>query len=304
MPPTMADYLARVAPAGCCGQLRWARATAFERTGLVTVVTIAFNSDRTLEKTIDSVAAQTYSKVQHIIVDGGSTDGTLEVLERRAKQIDLYISETDGGISDAFNKGIALAAGEYVALVNSDDWLEPSHLAMAVDALEREQVDFVFGDIMFHPTAAGPTHVIRGERGYGRRLRNALPHLNHPTVLCRRKVYEEFGLYDLRLRVAMDYEWFLRGYQRGVTGLYVPDLMSHMSMGGVSHRQYSAGLREVCEVSIRYGYPAVLARLRYRARILKVGARVALLRILPRGIYERLRRMINPHYEGAEDRSA
>jgi glycosyltransferase involved in cell wall biosynthesis len=216
----------------------------------------------------------------------------------------LYISERDGGISDAFNKGIALAAGEYIALVNSDDWLEPSHLAAAVDALERNHVDFVFGDIMFHPTTAGPVHVIRGERNYGRRLRNALPHLNHPTVLCRRKVYEEYGLYDLQLRVAMDYEWFLRSYQRGATGLYVPGLMSHMSMGGVSHQQYSAGLREVCEVSILYGYPAVLARLRYRVRILKIGARLALLRILPSGIYNRLRRMMNPHYEGEEDRSA
>jgi glycosyltransferase involved in cell wall biosynthesis len=264
--------------------------------GLVTVITVCCNSVATIDRTIDSVAAQTWSAVQYIVIDGGSTDGTVERLRARESAIDLWISEPDRGISDAFNKGIALAAGEHVALLNSDDWLEPEHLELAARRLADPKIDFVYGNLMFHPSDAQEPYLVTGEREYGRRLAHTMPDLNHPSVVCRRSVYERHGLYDTHLRVAMDYEWFLRGYQRGVRGVYLPALTTHMSMDGISHRHFRQGLMEVRDVSVRYGYPYLQARLRFMVRVGRPRIRRALERWMPRPAYVWLRRRLNPHY--------
>jgi glycosyltransferase involved in cell wall biosynthesis len=267
-----------------------------DRSELVSVITIAFNSIKTIERAIDSIVAQTYPTLEYIVIDGGSTDGTVELLKRRSDVIDLWVSEPDRGISDAFNKGIALATGEYIAIVNSDDWLEPQHLATAIGELKGAAADFVFGDLMLHSTDAKPAYILVGDKDYRRRLAHAMPHINHPTVVCRRRVYEVHGLFDTKLRAAMDYEWLLRGSRAGVVGRYVPGLMSHMSLQGISNRQFSRGLREVCEVSIRYGYPTLLAKMRYMTRVLKINARLALSNWMPKSLYEWLRRRVNAHY--------
>jgi len=274
-----------------------------DRSELASVITITFNSIKTIERTIDSIVSQTYPLVEYIVIDGGSNDGTVELLKRRSDVIDLWLSEPDGGISDAFNKGIALATGEYIAVVNSDDWLEPAHLAIAVGALRSTGADFVFGDLMLHSENAMPDHLMLGDRHYRRRLLHTMPHINHPSLVCRRRVYEAHGLFDTNLRSAMDYEWLLRGHRAGVVGSYVPGLMSHMSMAGVSHQQFSRGLREVCAVSIRYGYPAALANIRYMCRVLKINTRLVLWHWLPKSLYVWLRRRVNTHYRSDGARS-
>jgi cellulose synthase/poly-beta-1,6-N-acetylglucosamine synthase-like glycosyltransferase len=123
--PALQDYVrdpgALSCPMGGRSSLRWAAA---QPRGLLTIITVAFNSATTLERTIDSVGRQTYPNIEYIVVDGGSTDGTLDLLRQRDRDIDLWLSEPDGGISDAFNKGIALGRGEFIALLNSDDWIE------------------------------------------------------------------------------------------------------------------------------------------------------------------------------------
>jgi glycosyltransferase involved in cell wall biosynthesis len=272
------------------------------RTGFVTVVTIAFNSIKTIERTIDSIVAQTYPLVEYIVIDGGSSDGTVDLLARRSEVIDLWLSEPDAGISDAFNKGIAFATGEYIALVNADDWLEPSHLATAVGVLERTGAEFAFGDLMLHSCNA--VHLLLGERDYGRRLPYAMPHVNHPTVVCRRRIYEVHGLFDTNLRAAMDYEWLLRGKRAGVVGIYIPGMVSHMSTDGVSDRHYARALREVRDVSIRYGYPTLLANSLCLIRIMKVATRLALSAWAPKNLYEWLRRRVNPRYRSNGARPA
>jgi glycosyltransferase involved in cell wall biosynthesis len=264
--------------------------------GLATVVTVAFNSARTIGRTIDSIAAQTYPMLEYIVVDGGSTDGTVELLQSRVDAIDRWVSERDAGISDAFNKGIAMANGEYIALVNSDDWLEPTHLSIAIEELNRTGADFVFGDLLLHSLDDQPSHMLVGDRQYARSIRHSMPHVNHPTIVCRRRVYEMRGLYDTTLRSAMDYEWLLRGYQAGVVGCYVPGMVTHMSMAGVSHRDYTRGFREVRDVSIRYGYPSARAGMRYMIRLMKSNARRALSALVPKRIYDWLRRRVNRHY--------
>jgi glycosyltransferase involved in cell wall biosynthesis len=263
--------------------------TSTHRPGLVTIVTVGLNSSASLPRTIDSIVAQTYPKIEYIVVDGGSNDGTLDLLRQRDRDIDLWLSEPDRGISDAFNKGIALAHGEFLALVNSDDWIEPLHVERAVQHLQTSEADFVFGDILIHDKAGALRYSLMGDPDYRRRIVHAMPDINHPSVVCRRELYERHGLYDLGLRVAMDYEWLLRCHIRGMRGEYSPGLTSHMSGDGVSNRNARAGLAEVRDVSARYGYSPSAAWVRYAGRMAKTGVRLFLERCFSQRFTDRMR---------------
>lgn len=264
--------------------------------GLLTVITVAFNAAATLSRTIDSIAAQTYPNLEYIVVDGGSTDGTVELLRQRAVDIELWLSEPDRGISDAFNKGIALARGEFIAIVNSDDWIEPEHMARAVEHLRRSGADFAFGDLVVHDSEGDAAYGIAGDPAYGRRILHAMPDINHPSVVCRREVYERYGLYDRDLRIAMDYEWLLRIHLRGARGEYVPGLTSHMFGGGVSQLHGRRALAEVRDVSIRYGYPRLGAWTRFIGRDVRARAREFIERRVSRKLAQRLRALIHRGY--------
>lgn len=297
MPPSIQDYVERrPAESRLAGGRSISRAKPSDCSQLVTVITVAFNSSNTIERTIDSIVAQTHPHVEYIIIDGASTDGTVDLLRSRSDDIDLWLSEPDRGISDAFNKGIAMAGGEYIALVNSDDWLESSHVATAVEALQRTGADFVYGDLVLHPSNSQSAYMLAGDRDYVDHLPHTMPQINHPSVVCRRTVYERCGLFDTTLTAAMDFEWLVRGYRQHIVGVYVQGMRSHMSMEGVSHRNFMRGLKEVRDVSIRYGYPKYLAHARFLIRGARVPTRLALQCLVPRKLYEWLRHTINPHY--------
>jgi glycosyltransferase involved in cell wall biosynthesis len=257
------------------------------------VVTAVRNARDTLQRTIDSVQAQTYSDIEHIIVDGASVDGTLDILRRCDSIIDFWLSQPDKGISDAFNKGIALSSGEFVALVNADDWLEPDHITRSIAALTKSTKDFTFGNLIFHDKDGAPIYAIAGDANYRQHLRHAMPALNHPTIICRRTLYERNGLYDLRYRIAMDYEWLLRNHIQGADGEYIPDLTGHMGADGLSQRDIRASLAEVRQSSIAHGYPAFLALTRFYARLATARSRLILEMLLPKPIVNALRRIVN-----------
>lgn len=263
---------------------------------LVTIITIAFNSEMSLGRTIESIAAQTHRPIEYIVIDGGSRDGTLDLLRRHEQEIDLWLSEPDKGISDAFNKGIALARGEFIVLVNSDDWIEPEHLRLAVKHLRESGADFCFGDLIVHNSNGTVGYAMTGDPAYGARVRHAMPDVHHPTVVCRREVYERHGLYDTELRIAMDYEWLLRGYLAGARGVYVPGLTSHMHGTGVSNRNARLGLAEVREVSIRYGYSVGAAWARYVGRVIRVATRQFMERWVSQRLASHLRVLLHSRH--------
>jgi glycosyltransferase involved in cell wall biosynthesis len=266
------------------------------RAGLVTVVTISFNSVRTIGKTISSIKAQIYPFIEYVVIDGASSDGTVEILRGRNSDIDLWISESDEGISDAFNKGIGLASGEYVALLNSDDWLEPEHLSIAVAELRRTSIDYVFGNLVLHSQDGRAVHRFVGEPAYRKRIAHYMPFINHPSVVVRYSAYEKIGLFDLSLRTAMDYDWLLRLHNSGGEGRYLPRLTAHMTLDGRSDRNFYSGLSEVRKISIRSGYPAWAAWAKYVFRLSKGLLRRFALKWLPAGIYESLRQFLNRNY--------
>lgn len=261
---------------------------------LVSVITVCFNSAATIERTIRSVVEQSHPHVEYIVIDGGSRDGTVDVLRAWDEHIDFWVSEPDGGISDAFNKGVAASIGEFVMIVSSDDWLEQNYLQAAVRALSACDADYVYGDLLMHEADGHVVGRLAGDPGYADHLgRFRMPNINHPTFVYRRDVFAKYGLFDLSLRQSMDYEWALRVVKHGGRGRYFPQLVSHVGLGGVSDRAFVQSLAEVRAVSIAYGCPATIAWAQFMARLLKGHARRRIEKVLPKSISMALRRVVN-----------
>lgn len=295
--PTLDDYIRDPRKLKCRrGGRSLGRVLARTRSDVVSVITVTLNSAATLARTMESVFAQSYPKIEYIVVDGGSTDGTLGIIRECEDRIDLWVSEPDLGISDAFNKGIALASGEFIALVNSDDWLDRQHMSRSIECLRGSGADFTFGNLMLHNPDGTRKYVIIGDDRYERYVRHSMPAINHPSVVCRRTIYERYGLYDKGFRIAMDYEWLIRAHTRGVQGVYVADVTSHMGATGISQRRIHDSLKEVRRASIRYGYPSSCAYARYGVRILKLGVRLSIERWISQKFAGTLRAFTNSQY--------
>lgn len=291
VPPTLHDYRAVTERRFGSGQ----EALVGIPRPRVTLVTVTFKARRTLERTIDSIQAQTFADLEHIVIDGGSDDGTVELLRAKLRPHDYWISGRDFGISDAFNKGVALAAGDLIQFVNADDWLSPRQVEIAVRGLDSTGTgDFVFGDVIFH-RGGRPEFRYVGEPDYARSIRRRMPALNHATTLARHNTFERVGLFDLRYRCAMDYDWFLRLHLAGGRGAYLPELVGHMNHDGVSNAQYLRTLREVEAIAVAHGRNRHVARLETLVRTTKtaIGRR---LRGPTLPIYRLVRSHINRSY--------
>lgn len=273
--------------------------TALHPAPAISVVTTVRNAERTLGRTIDSVARQTVPGLEYIVVDACSTDGTLDIIRASSGVITHWISEKDRGISDGFNKGIALSRGRYVALVNADDWLSDGQLSAGIQALESSGADFAFGDLVYHDAAGKQLHRVTGDRDYARRIGYTMPALNHPTVIVRRTAYEQHGLFDLKWRLAMDYELLLRFHRAGCRGIYEPRINGHMTLEGVSDRQGRAALREVRDISILHGFSPMAAQIRYGYALAKGRIRRTVEAVLPHDFSRAVRSFFNPDIASA-----
>jgi glycosyltransferase involved in cell wall biosynthesis len=264
--------------------------------GLLSIVTPTFQAAATLPCTLASVArlAEAGVPYEHLVIDGGSTDGTLEVI-RAAPGVAFWLSAPDSGISEAFNRGITLARGEFVLIVNADDWIDPLAVARRLAVLkDTPAAAFVFSDLHLFDAGGRQVSTIQGDAGYARTIAHRMPAINHPTVIVRRAVYEQVGLFRTDLRLAMDYEWLLRVHRAGGQGIYVPDAPGCMARDGASERRFFAALREVRDSSVRHGLPRVEAWGRYGFRVVKGGMRQLIERLLPPPAALRLRQIFNP----------
>lgn len=203
----------------------------------ITVITVCFNSAKTIEDTIRSVASQTHLDIEHIVVDGASTDGTLDVIERHRDTLAKVISEPDHGIYDAMNKGIALADGEVIGFLNADDiYADAGVLAKVANIMEREDLDALFGDAEFF-RAEYPERAVRRYRSeHFRPDRIAWGWMPaHPTIFLRHRVFERFGSFHTDYRIAGDFEFVARIFH-GDTLKYrhLPEILVRMRTGGVS----------------------------------------------------------------------
>jgi glycosyltransferase len=213
----------------------------------ISVITAVYNRVATIGEALDSVRAQTWPDVEHVVIDGASTDGTLDQLQSRRNEIAVLISEPDQGIYDALNKGIARATGDVIGLMHSDDlYADENVLADVAAAFTDPQVDAVYGDLDY--VAQDDTRrVIRrwrsGEYSPALLPRGWMP--PHPTLYLRRQVIERWGVFDSSYRIAADYDAVLRYFGRGnIRPAYIPRVLVKMRVGGESNRSISRVLRK------------------------------------------------------------
>ncbi len=197
----------------------------------ITIITIAYNSACTIEKTIKSVLSQGYGNKEYIIIDGGSTDGTQDVVRKYGSSIDVFVSEKDRGRSDAFNKGIKLATGDIIALINSDDYLLPDSLSK-VAAKYDGSADIYCGNMILW----------NDNDGYKCRIRPSLrfPKLpffcrpNHQGLFVTKRLYERLGGYDVNLNYAMDLDFLMRATSAGAEFKYIGLDVAVFRLGGAT----------------------------------------------------------------------
>ena len=212
-----------------------------DRPMLISVVTAVWNRADTVGGAVASVQGQTHAEVEHVVQDGGSTDGTVAAVERAADHRTRLVSETDGGIYDAINRGIGRATGEVIGLMHSDDlFAAPDILERVAAAFADPQVDAVYGDLDY-VAAADTARVIRRWRSApftpALLARGWMP--PHPTLYLRRRVFEAHGLYDTTYRIAADYDAVLRYFgQPGFRAHYIPEVLVKMRLGGESNRSF------------------------------------------------------------------
>jgi len=207
----------------------------------ISIVTAVFNREATVGQAMESVQAQDYAKIEHLIQDGGSKDGTLETVKRLADHRTIVISARDEGIYDSINKGISRATGDVIGLLHSDDYLTSSSvIAKVADAFADPSIDGVYGDLDY--VAADDTgRVIRhwksGIFSPEKLRRGWMP--PHPTVYLRREVFERLGVYDTSYQIAADYDAMLRYLGKGAIRLhYIPEVLVKMRVGGASNRSF------------------------------------------------------------------
>lgn len=212
----------------------------------ISVITVARNSADTIADTLDSVTAQSHPNVEHIVIDGASTDGTLGIVQRQGGRVAKVLSEPDGGIYDAMNKGLALATGDILGFLNADDvYADASVLAQVADVMSNPEVDACYADLVY-VKRHDLNHVVRywKSRPYTEGLfeKGWMP--AHPTFFARHAIYQRFGGFDTNFSIVSDFELTLRFLRmHHIRSVHVPRIWVHMRLGGLSNRSPSNVIR-------------------------------------------------------------
>ena len=208
----------------------------------ISIITSVYNNQETIAETIESVLSQTYDNIEYIVVDGASTDGTIEVIEQFSDKITTFASEPDAGIYDGLNRGLALATGDVVGFLHADDlFAEVDVIANVVKAFHDEAVDAVYGDLVY-VSQKETSKVIRYWKSSSfsrKKLENGwMP--PHPTFYVKREVYQKYGNFDTHFKIAADYDIILRFLGKHTCSCsYISKTLVKMRMGGASNRSLS-----------------------------------------------------------------
>ena len=200
----------------------------------VSIITVVFNGSKHIEQTINSVLSLNYDNLEYIIIDGGSSDGTVDIIKKYEDKLAYWVSEPDNGIYDAMNKGIKRSNGELIGIINSDDWYEPNAIKEAVSLYDGLTVvygllKFIRNDHIEKIYAPSPC-LIKSEM------------IPHPACFIPRRIYDSFGLYDLQYKSCADYHLILRLLQNHITFKLIEKPLANFRLGG-----FSWNVNSLCE---------------------------------------------------------
>jgi glycosyltransferase involved in cell wall biosynthesis len=222
------------------------------------IITVAYNSAKTIEQTLQSVTEQTYKDIEHIVIDGQSTDATLAIVKKYPQL--RVVSEPDKGIYDAMNKGIALATGDIIGILNADDvYYDRTILEHVARAFVSTSTASVYGDLVYVAQDNTETiirHWRSGQYRFGLFRQGWMP--PHPTFFVRKEIYAQYGDFDLRLPLAADYEIMLRLLEKkNISTLYIPYTFVRMRIGGASNKNIRNLLQNYHENVLAWKYNAL-----------------------------------------------
>jgi glycosyltransferase involved in cell wall biosynthesis len=208
----------------------------------ISIITVVYNNERTILDAINSVLKQTYKDVEYIIIDGHSTDGTLLLIEQYRNQISKIISETDKGIYDAMNKGIEIASGDVIGILNSDDVYADDQVIENVMRVFKhdEAMDIVYGDLVYvkEDNLSAVVRTWKSRPYYPNYFDDG--HVPpHPSLFLKKSVYTKAGKFNLSLKLAADYEFMLRIFKNySLKSTYLPSILVKMRLGGATNKNW------------------------------------------------------------------
>lgn len=207
----------------------------------ISIITAVYNNCNTIAQAIESVLSQDYPTIEYIIIDGCSKDGTVEIIRHYEERISKWVSEPDHGIYDAMNKGLQMATGDVIGLLNSDDFYESSDILSSIALIfQRENPDALYGDLLY-VDAQNTNKIVRYWKSKAFHkdafLKGWMP--PHPTFFVKTEVYKRYGYFDTRLKSAADYELMLRFIHKNQIRLaYLPRILVRMRTGGISNQSW------------------------------------------------------------------
>lgn len=204
----------------------------------ISIITVCYNSGKTIEDTFKSVQSQSYKDIEYIVIDGGSKDNTLELINQYKEIIDYSVSEKDNGLYDAMNKGIEKATGDVIGFLNSDDLFCDD---MAVEKVmnvfnENSKIDSVYADIYYVDQNNTDKIVRKWITGKQKTFKKGW-HPAHPTLYIKKKVYNQYGGFNLKFKLASDFEIMLRFIEKyKISTIYLPEPLIKMRLGGETNK--------------------------------------------------------------------
>lgn len=239
----------------------------------VSIITAVRNCAESIVGTLESVAGQRFEAIEHVVIDGASTDGTPEVVRERGSRVATFISERDAGVYDAFNKGLRLANGDLIGFLNAGDrYVDDQAIGKLVERISFSGADAVFADLaVVDPASNALVRRIRSRPFSAHSISYGFMPA-HPTLFVRRAIFERFGHFDASYRIAGDFEFVARTFGKGgISYAYVPEVLVYMENGGLSNRGWRSKwtitkeMRRACRANgIASGWLRLLMRLPYK----------------------------------------
>ena len=204
---------------------------------LVSIITVVYNNSKHIRTAIESLLSQDYSKIEHIVIDGGSTDGTIEIIEEYGDKISVFLSEPDEGIYDALNKGIVRANGDYLGILHSDDiFCDDKVVSDIIQKLRDTETELCFSDLVIVDEVSGKVMRYVMAHFFRRWMLRIGFFPPHPTVFLKRSIFDEFGLYSKNYKIAGDFDFLIRVfYGRKINWTYMNRITVKMRSGGKSN---------------------------------------------------------------------